>query len=680
MSLSVLLVEPDAGFADEIRKALDPVGFQVASLPSGEPAVERCRREPPDLILLAAELPDMSGFSVCNRLKRQHASIPLILYTAEATEAAIETHRATRTRADDYLRRPFEMADLLARAATLLQLDASPPVAPRVAPAPGAADHAARPPPSPLVTGPAAARPATLGRVRVGPRGDPADVFAELPRDPAPPKGGPEERVEYFRERVRARDAFIARARSSMDELRGWAAEIASARDGLETDLVLERRRADDLERRLGDAAQDAAATAARLDDLRRQLQESERNRQAASEVLTETLQKAEATERALEERLSAAEAERTRLEADLASEAEAHAKATAGIEAAHSEERAAFDQERAELEAQASRDRSEAAARLVKVEERAAVLARERDQLTAQGRRLQAELGARAAREEEARKAAEAAEETLRGDVEHARARLEALTGELAEVAARAAALEKEAGQEREKARKLEGDVGRLSRLEPAAAQAEKLREEVAQLRKQVASLTEMARQRAAAAEAAAQAVRSAQTRARSGEERLAAERARLEGEVAKLEAELASARGRAEAAEGEREDLRKRVERQGEDEERRRQLNAAEVEKRHATEAARLRAALGEVERKLEGALRSEAKLKARVAELEKKGQAPADRSAEVARLEESVRKLGVELVDLREENEFLNGEVARFQQKSSDLARQLESMRES
>ena len=70
MGFHVLLVEPDAGLADEVRRAFAPVGFSITALGAGDPAVERCRHEPPDLILLAAELPDMSGFSVCNRLKR----------------------------------------------------------------------------------------------------------------------------------------------------------------------------------------------------------------------------------------------------------------------------------------------------------------------------------------------------------------------------------------------------------------------------------------------------------------------------------------------------------------------------------------------------------------------------------------------------------------------------------
>jgi CheY-like chemotaxis protein len=768
MSLNVLLVEPDAGLADEIRRALDPVGFTVTALSSGEPAVERCRRVAPDLILLAAELPDMSGFSVCNRLKRAHASVPLILYTAEATDSAIEAHRATRTRADDYLRRPFEMAELLARAASLLNVETPPPARPpppspdeagppmlqRVAPAAGGAappalQRAARlrgstqpvfpsAPEAPVLAPPVAATPPApadasspvaspesspsvtaagfpspmaapgysspppmtapafppqvaggppsltpIGRLRVKPLRDPGEVFSEQPRDPQPPMGGtPDERLEYFRDRLRARDTFIARVREAVNELKATVSDVTAERDALRSDQILEKARADDLERRLGEAAQDQAAMAARLDDLRRQLHESEDNRQAGSEVLTQTLQRAEATERDLSDRLSIAETERTRLDAQLREDAEAHVRALAAIEAAQAEERSTFDAERTEMDGQRSRDRSEAAARLVRLEERAGGLARERDQVAAVARKLHAEMAARDKREAEARRAAEASDEALRGEVAEARARLDALTGELAEVAARAAGLEKEAGSERERAQRLEGDLGRLNGLEGAAEEAAKLREEVARLRRDALGLRELAKQRTLAAESAIQAAKTAQARSKAADERLAAERARLEGELARLDTELTSARSRADAAEAERNEALAALERKGKDEERLRSLGNAELEKRHASELARLRAALSESERRLEAGVRAEHKLRARVIDLEKapRPAPPQAEGPEASELKARLKKLGGELADLREENEFLNGEVARFQQKSRDLAKQVESLKES
>ena len=150
MAWNILVVEAEASLTDSLRQAFEPAGFQVTALAAGELAVERCRAAPPDLILLSAELPDMSGFSVCNRLKRAHPTTPLILYTREAADGAIEAHRASKGRADAYLRTPLDLPELMARAASLLHAGepgltpppgslrapvlAAPPSAPRPAP------------------------------------------------------------------------------------------------------------------------------------------------------------------------------------------------------------------------------------------------------------------------------------------------------------------------------------------------------------------------------------------------------------------------------------------------------------------------------------------------------------------------------------------------------------------
>jgi CheY-like chemotaxis protein len=442
MGFHVLLVEPDTALADEIRRAFGPAGFAVTTLSAGESAVDRCRQEPPDLILLAAELPDMSGFSVCNRLKRALASVPLLLYSAEATEAAVEAHRATRTRADDYLRKPFEIADLLGHAAALLHAQppaaapAEPPAAPRpdggrapppldledlppvlqrvdsgaVAsrglasalagiaeapprppakprarppgppPPPAAAGGAAGPPPVPGQRAPAALGRMKLAAAREDAAKDPFEVLGDLPRDPAPPKGTPEEKLEYFRERLRARDTFLARVREAVAEMRAAIAQASGERDLLQATLETERAQALALEQRLQEAGQDAAAQAARLEDLKKQLEASETTRQSLSDVLSETMQGQEAAEQASAARVAAADGDRARLEAELAEQAESHARAVAALEAERAEERARGEAARAEAEAsharaldevtaERERERAEAAEKLAAAE-----------------------------------------------------------------------------------------------------------------------------------------------------------------------------------------------------------------------------------------------------------------------------------------------------------------------
>jgi chromosome segregation ATPase len=109
-----------------------------------------------------------------------------------------------------------------------------------------------------------------------------------------------------------------------------------------------------------------------------------------------------------------------------------------------------------------------------------------------------------------------------------------------------------------------------------------------------------------------------------------------------------------------------------------------AAEAERRHGAEVARLKSAMVDLERHLEARARAENQLKKKVQELERGAQARppalAADPAEVARLKAQLAKLAEDVEDLRNENDFLNGEVARYVQKNKDLATQLASMRES
>jgi CheY-like chemotaxis protein len=849
MGFHVLLVEPDGGLADEIRRAFDPLGFSVTALQAGEPAVERCRQEPPDLILLAAELPDMSGFSVCNRLKRALATVPLILYTAEATEAAVEAHRSTRSRADDYLRKPFDVAELLGRAAALLnavapemptpaapptpprpdghraQPEASepPPVLQRVesgqiaarglaaalaaasAPAPGGPAAPAAPPGSRTAPPPVPAQrtQAPLGRVKVvgaADARDPFAVLAEWPRDPAPPKGTPEEKLEYFRERLRTRDAFLARIREASAGMKAVAAELAGERDVLQHALDAERERAAALEQRLQEASQDAAAQSVRIDDLRRQLEESETTRQSLSDVLSETIQQAEAAEQGWSARIGAADADRARLEGELAERGEAHARAVAALEADRAEERALAETARLEADAahtralaetidSREREREEADAKLALAEERITALGVERDEAAAEVRRLEAALRAGEEAASLARSDAAAEADALRARIEEAEGRTGAVAGELAAAEGRIHALEEElrrgadaratleeelrqaraetqayeekavaaehafhakvaeleaaeqrigelsasldegrataegtlqrvdaaradaerraaqaaaerdqlgrkvegaqraaeaaraaAQAERERGARLESEVARLARLEPVA-------EEAARLRKEVSSLRDLVQQRTQTAESASRAAQAAAAERARADERLAVEGGRLQAQAARLESELATARRRVEELEragADREAALRKAAADAEGRRRNQSAEAAEAERKHAAEAARLRAAMVDLERHLEARARAELQLKRRVQDLERAAQGarppPIPDAGELAKAKERLAKLAEEAEELKGENDFLNGEVARYQQKNKDLAAQLASLRES
>ncbi len=582
MAFHVLLVEPDAGLADEIRRAFAPLGFSVTALQAGEPALERCRDSPPDLILLAAELPDMSGFSVCNRLKRALASVPLVLYTAEATDAAIEAHRATRGRADDYVKKPFDVADLLGRAAALLHADQpgpppppGPPAAPRpdgrragppphpsmpgAAPQPATAGGAPPPVPRPVVPGQRSQAP--LGRVKpAAPGRDPFQVLDDWPRDPAPPKGTPEEKLEYFRERLRARDAFLGKVRDAVAEMKAAHAQLSGERELLEKDLDHDRSALLDAQAKLQEAAQDAAALSARIEDLRRQLEESENTRQSLSDVLSETMQQHEGAEQQWSARIAAADGERAKLEAELAEQAEAHARAVAALEADRADERARAEAAHAEAEEAHARaldaeredrggERADAASKLQLAEERIAALGVERDELQAELARHEEAARVRfATLEEEAAARGRAADDEaagLRARVDEATGRADALAGELSETRARVAALEDEAERTAEARAALEGD------LRQARAEAKAYDE------KAVASEHAF---HAKAAELAASEQRLRDLGAALDEGRASVEGTR--GELARIDAARAEAERRAAQIRAERDQLAREVE----------------------------------------------------------------------------------------------------------------------
>src|SRR6185436_2105743 len=126
-SRTLLCVEPDERAVAQIRTLLAPYGIAVESIPNGEAAVDWARANEPVMIIVSVE-PRKVGYAVCNKLKRssdlQH--IPLILTSAEETPQTFEQHKKLKSRADDYLLKPFVDEDLVAKVAGLIDL--GPPV------------------------------------------------------------------------------------------------------------------------------------------------------------------------------------------------------------------------------------------------------------------------------------------------------------------------------------------------------------------------------------------------------------------------------------------------------------------------------------------------------------------------------------------------------------------------
>ena len=210
---------------------------------------------------------------------------------------------------------------------------------------------------------------------------------------------------------------------------------------------------------------------------------------------------------------------------------------------------------------------------------------------------------------------------------------------------------------------------------------------EEANRLRKDVATLKELVQQRTAAAESGARAAQAAAAERARAEERLSVEGARLQAQVGRLEEELRAAARRVEELNRDGAAREAALRKAGQDAEERRKAvaaSAAQAEQRHGAEIARLKGAMVELERHLESRARAELQMKKRLQDLERAASgraAPAAADpAEVQKLKASVAKLTEEIEDLRGENDFLNGEVARYVQKNKDLVAQIASLRES
>ena len=112
MARNILVVEDDRNISDLIRMYLEKEGFDVRIAYDGGKAVEEYDRQAPDMVLLDIMLPVMDGWSVCAHI-REKAKTPIIMLTAKSE--VNDRITGLEMGADDYLVKPFEMKELMAR-------------------------------------------------------------------------------------------------------------------------------------------------------------------------------------------------------------------------------------------------------------------------------------------------------------------------------------------------------------------------------------------------------------------------------------------------------------------------------------------------------------------------------------------------------------------------------------
>lgn len=118
----ILAFEADPLYANLLSEALGTHGYQVDIVSEGVEGLDKAGAAPPDLIYLCVELPRISGFSICNKIKKNGAlkDIPLIITSSEATDETFEKHKRLKGHGDEYLHKPFSGEEIAAVVDALL--------------------------------------------------------------------------------------------------------------------------------------------------------------------------------------------------------------------------------------------------------------------------------------------------------------------------------------------------------------------------------------------------------------------------------------------------------------------------------------------------------------------------------------------------------------------------------
>jgi two-component system, OmpR family, response regulator len=117
--LRVLVVDDEEYINDLIAAGLRFVGFDVDTAADGREALAKVSSKRPDLIVLDVAMPDMDGFEVLQRLRRDGVDTPVVYLTAR--DAPVDRVKGLRIGGDDYLTKPFSLDELLARIEAILR-------------------------------------------------------------------------------------------------------------------------------------------------------------------------------------------------------------------------------------------------------------------------------------------------------------------------------------------------------------------------------------------------------------------------------------------------------------------------------------------------------------------------------------------------------------------------------
>jgi DNA-binding response OmpR family regulator len=126
----LLLVEDDPSIRETTELGLRQAGFRVTAVGDGREALLHFRREPFDLVVLDLMLPVLDGYEVCREIRKQSLA-PVVMLSAKSDTVDIVV--GLELGADDYVTKPFEMAELVARFRAALRRSTAEPAEPAIA-------------------------------------------------------------------------------------------------------------------------------------------------------------------------------------------------------------------------------------------------------------------------------------------------------------------------------------------------------------------------------------------------------------------------------------------------------------------------------------------------------------------------------------------------------------------
>ncbi|MHB1906734.1 MAG: response regulator transcription factor [Acidimicrobiales bacterium] len=116
---TILVVDDEPGVRDVLQDALEGAGYEVVTAANGAEGLDQLRRHHADLCVLDINMPTVNGFEFVERLRESGSRTPVLMLTARDSSGDVE--RGLRLGADDYVKKPYNLQELLLRVAAILR-------------------------------------------------------------------------------------------------------------------------------------------------------------------------------------------------------------------------------------------------------------------------------------------------------------------------------------------------------------------------------------------------------------------------------------------------------------------------------------------------------------------------------------------------------------------------------